>query len=514
MKSSAKRLASLALTLAMLLTCVASIAGASSQTITFPLPETYTVKAFAFSENAKPLNETPFFTLMEEKTNIHWDLTLVSDVEINEKRGLSFNSGDYYDVYIRSGITAIEAAKYAKQGIIIPLNDLIDQYMPNLKRVLDERDLWNDIKAADGNIYSLPQIHGAGLASPHAFINQKWLDAVGKKEPTTPEEFLDVLRAFKTGDPNGNGQQDEIPMYLPNAISYYMPYFGIAMDWNTMSSYDMEAKTMKYIPTSNEYKEFLRFFATCYKEGLLNQDTYTTSWDNLGAIGTTTDTLGAFITWGAYTVVGKEKDEDWPTMLPLAGNTIPINSGIFYGGLSITDKCERPELICAWADWLYSEEGGRFATMGIEGETYKLGADGKSYEWILSEKYGMDTVTVQNAMGFFGWYPIPYAASQLSSYKPDAEEQYLTIQRNKLLAYGAKPFPVLSWTDDELKEKTDLVTAINTSVFEYEALVVTGQQDLDATWDSHVAAIEAMGLERLKAIDKAAFDRWLADRPQ
>ena len=30
--------------------------------------------------------------------------------------------------------------------------------------------------------------------------------------PTTTEEFYEVLKAFKTQDPNGNGKADEIPL--------------------------------------------------------------------------------------------------------------------------------------------------------------------------------------------------------------------------------------------------------------------------------------------------------------
>ena len=229
----------------------------------FPLAETYTVDAFAFSNTGNELDKTLTMQVMEERTNIHFNLTLVSEAEREEKLNLSFNSGDYYDVYIKSGISAVDAFKYGSQGIIIPLNDLIDQYMPNLKALLDEQDVWNEITSADGNIYALPQLDGPGMAAPSTFINQKWLDAVGKDMPTTPEAYLDVLRAFVHDDPNGNGEQDEYGIYCPSgAVEYTLPVFGVAMDYNTYSSYDGE--NMTYIPTSEVYKEFLAFWAQAY----------------------------------------------------------------------------------------------------------------------------------------------------------------------------------------------------------------------------------------------------------
>ena len=132
----------------------------------FPLAETYNVSAFAFGNTGEELDKTLTMQVMEERTNIHWDISTASQAELSEKRGLSFNSGEYYDVDIKSGISATEAFQYGSQGILIPLNDLIDQYMPNLKALLDEQDLWNQITSADGNIYALPQLNGQELAAP------------------------------------------------------------------------------------------------------------------------------------------------------------------------------------------------------------------------------------------------------------------------------------------------------------------------------------------------------------
>ena len=72
----------------------------------FPLAETYNVSAFAFGNTGEELDKTLTMQVMEERTNIHWDISTASQAELSEKRGLSFNSGEYYDVYIKSGISA------------------------------------------------------------------------------------------------------------------------------------------------------------------------------------------------------------------------------------------------------------------------------------------------------------------------------------------------------------------------------------------------------------------------
>ena len=43
---------------------------------------------------------------------------------------------------------------YGKQGVLIPLNGLIDQYAPNLKAMMDKKPYLKEaMTAPDGNIY-------------------------------------------------------------------------------------------------------------------------------------------------------------------------------------------------------------------------------------------------------------------------------------------------------------------------------------------------------------------------
>lgn len=483
-----------------------------SETITFPLAEPYTVNAFAYSTPGSELDKSLFMKEMETLTNVKWDLTLASEAEIVEKLGLSFNSGDYYDVYIKSGITMNDANKFAEQDIIIPLNDLINNYMPNLKKVLDERDLWKSITSGDGNIYALPQINDPGGAAPSVFINEAWLKAVDKPFPTTVDEYFDVLRAFRDNDPNGNGEKDEFPLYLPmGGVDILMPYFGIAMDWNTMSMYDIENSKITHVPTSDEFKNFLNIMHTMYEEKLINPDTFTASWDELNALGATKDVLGGFPSWGAYLHVGTEKDENYPMLMPLMGKTFPMSNGLFYGGLVITDECEKPEVIAAWADYLYTEEGGRLAWMGVEGETYTID-ENLTYHWNLDGTYGTDAASIRDKQGLFGNKPVPVKAPLLfNEGQADLEELFLYKQRVRIRDFGTDEFPALSWTEDEIKEKSTLLASINPYFQQYEAQVIVGELDLESSWDEYLKTMDNMGLARLKEIDKVAFERWLAE---
>jgi len=102
---------------------------------------------------------------------------------------------------------------YALQGAFLPLNDLIDQYGPNIKKFLDENEeVKKALTAPDGNIYMLNYIPDGDAARAY-FIRTDWLKKLNLEMPTNFEELEKVLYAFKNDDPNGNGIKDEIPYF-------------------------------------------------------------------------------------------------------------------------------------------------------------------------------------------------------------------------------------------------------------------------------------------------------------
>ena len=54
------------------------------------------------------------------------------------------------------------------------------------------------------------------------YINNNWLTKLGLPIPKTVDELQTTLKAFKTQDPNGNGQADEIPALGKEAVAYVL----------------------------------------------------------------------------------------------------------------------------------------------------------------------------------------------------------------------------------------------------------------------------------------------------
>ena len=88
----------------------------------------------------------------------------------------------------------------------------------------------------------------------------------------------------------------------------------------------------------------------------------------------------------------------------------------------------------------------------------------------------------------------------------DPDEVYLNQQRLKLIEHGQVPWPKLTYTDDQQKEMSTIGADINPYVDEYMAFVVTGELNLEDSWDEYIGKLNEMGLERLEAIYKEAYD--------
>ena len=108
--------------------------------------------------------------------------------------------------------------QYGEDGYFLDLTDYIDEYAPNYKAAIKKLDdnTRNYIQEKgkhleNGAYYGMPRVNDCETTDQlqsMMHINKTWLDKLGLETPTTIDELRTVLQAFKTQDPNGNGQPD------------------------------------------------------------------------------------------------------------------------------------------------------------------------------------------------------------------------------------------------------------------------------------------------------------------
>ncbi|KIL41387.1 hypothetical protein SD70_06960 [Gordoniibacillus kamchatkensis] len=124
----------------------------------------------------------------------------------DDKVNLVLSSGQDYDMISMNNRNLL--AMYAKNQAIQPLNQLIDQYGPNLKKAFS-KEQW-DMVSSGGNIYAIPTFNYEAVTDG-IVIRKDWLDKLNLPLPTTPNELYTALKAFKDKDPGGVGKDKVIP---------------------------------------------------------------------------------------------------------------------------------------------------------------------------------------------------------------------------------------------------------------------------------------------------------------
>ncbi|RAU91149.1 extracellular solute-binding protein [Paenibacillus sp. YN15] len=316
----------------------------------------------------------PMFKHLADKTNTDLNITFLPHGEYATNLQLKFAAGDIPDLYHSPGLTD---DPLVANGQALVLDDLIEKYGPNLKKVITE-DAWESAKI-DGKIIAIPR-PAVPANYRLLYIRKDWLDKLGLQVPGTSDELLNVLRAFRDGDPNGNGVKDEIPFSMREKLSWADNIFGM---WG-LNLYAHVLHNKELIPAEAhpDMQKALAYMHQLYQEKLLDQDFLTNTaatWNQK----ITSDLVGV---WNHNTDLLGKWNNDLKTALPdkkpeVIAIPTPVGSG--YDGpvgrlkmptskyLVIPSKASNPEAIIRMLDWLATEEGDLYVNLGVEGITYK-----------------------------------------------------------------------------------------------------------------------------------------------
>jgi len=482
----------------------------------FPIVnEPITLSIMAPDTGMQNWKDMPVLQEMEKLTGIKLEYRNAPMDSFDTKKNLVFASGDYPDMFYAAQITPAEEVTYGAQGVLLPLEDLIDNYAPNIKKVLDENpDVRKSITTPDGHIYSLPRIDlSAVWYRGPMWYNGEFLKALGVENiPETTEELYAYLKRVKEEDPNGNGQADEIPfasVKLDDVRMFMLGWWGI---YNEVI-YSDKAGKVHYTPMEEGYKGYLTFLNRLWNDGLLDKETFSQTDEQKKAKGKNNQ-LAIFSDYLPYFTLGGDPNPEDEMMKPLKSEIVdsPVygkHPGLSRGAFAISSSNKHPEATIRWIDYLYSYEGATLFDLGPEGMLWEYtdkanrtkkfldvpgGGDREEYRATLTPNYGIVTPGVVN--------------NDVSKGLKNEYDQWIIEQNEeKLVPVSKVPYPIVYLTEQEQEEASKLRSDLDTYVKQMEAKFVTGQESLD-NWDKYVEQLKKMGAERIAEIYQAAYDRW------
>lgn len=484
-------------------------------------------------------NKNPFTTWFEQRTGVHIEWQTVTAEDTITKVNAMIAANELPDIFMSVGFSPAQEQLYGSQGLFMPLNDYIDDYGAELQRVLKEYpDTKSLITSTDKNLYSLPNLNDCFHCSAGAdrtWIFKPWLDKLGLKMPQTLDEFEQVLLAFKSRDPNGDGKGgDEVP---------FMGYSWEGMDTYFMGAFMYNPGTPwlvlqdgKVDVTFNkpQWREGLKYMNKLSQQGLLPKVSFTQDENALKRLGNKAGapvlgSVRAFYQGSFVNVDDKGPNARWrsyETVPQLAGpDGTRVAAWNYYGAVTtgtfvITKACKHPEIAFMWADAQYELEAVLRSTSGVLGQDWnwaKKGEDGLSGKqaiWTSTSDYGSSKLDGKtwNQKGV-QYRSSDFRMSQTVDQKnPPFEKPLHEYTARDYFAYKQDKglqLPPLSLSEDQAAQAGDLATTINNHVSQMVAKFSLGDVDVhdDKQWDNYLSTLDKMGLKNYLAIQQSAYEK-------
>jgi len=499
------------------------------------------------------LNTNSFTKLLEEKFDVDIDFqtTGYDSGAATEARQVSLAGGELPEAYMlvpwASQFTQAELQRYGDQGVILPLNDLIDEYAPNIADALAAEPGFETLATApDGNIWGLPQWNDCYHCSyPYKFwINTDWLEALGLEMPTTTDEFFDVMTAFKTGDPNGNGVADEIPITGSaqwSIVPFIMNAF-ISNSFNTGAgannqpiSLGLDGDTVQMQTMQDGWREGLKFLNKMWAAGLIDPASFSQGGDTMQATGNSAQAVlvGGFtaIHPGIGVSIGQEdgRDNQYDPLPPLDGAAGPITTyqlpsapGATFVITKAADETEQ-RVIMEMMDYIFSPEGHLRGQQGEENIGWRAAEEGDiALDPELEPSFFDLPLDEENEADYNGnWGPMAqvfdtteWRNSQVQPMDIYTQEGFERRLFEATELYDGKesdamfPYWNLWIPAEEASDLSTLTTNIESNVATATAEFITGVRDpnSDADWDAYLQGLDGLGVDRYVEIWQTAYD--------
>lgn len=481
-------------------------------------PVTLTVLTTRWGNMGDSFTKNEFLKELEAKSNVKIEWQVQSLNDWSEQKGIMLAGGELPDIIIGNQ-TFNDADIMNNPDLFISLNDLIENNMPNYSAALKEMPALKKVTTfPDGKMYSLGKnLPLRPIACNQPIINKTWLDNLNLEVPTTLDELYTVLKAFKEQDANGNGDpNDEIPISGANGISVdLLNPFGIAdiSGYKIMMNKD---KSLNYYPTSQAYKEGIKWLNKLYKEGIIDQEAFTQDDSMLSAKRQDPNVakVGFEYAWTPDSNFGKWSSE-YEVIPPIKGYDGKQYTGGDVNGVSsimrnevlITKYCKNPEVAARWLDEFYVGEASIQNFWGGIGTVITKHDDGTYTLNDPPEGTSADAWYWDSSLRDFG--PKYVSKDFESKIKlSDKSGDGLKAALSKIAEDTVVPsYPNVMFTNEENEERPTLTTDIDKYVDSTRAKWIT-QGGIDDEWDDYVNQLNKMGLEKLMKIYQDAYDRY------
>lgn len=461
-----------------------------------------------FKEGTRPINEKTDAVREFVKNEIGVDMEVIQVAENAEQQlALMISGGEIPDLTLVSYKTYLD---YVEQGAFSDISSYISDYSDLYEYA---SAAWEDV-TVDSGIYGVPSMLEVPTNEVTG-IRKDWLDKLKLKEPTTLDEWTEVMRAFTFEDPDGNGVDDTHGWCGKDfdCLGPVMGAFGTACDQYYFLNDD---DTVTTTAISDNYRNALTYLHGLWEEGIMDPEFFTVNQDQAvqkwcrGEFGMFT--IGWSGISNAYLRNGfgdTQPDADVDIIFPPTGAK-GDQGGLYFAPISgvvgISHELDEAGIKAALKLLNYICVGKGFYTVmyGVEGVDFETDDSGLiNWYWGLNDnkdRNGVETTDMQV-------YKILYN-DPLQRYT----DTFNTTVGGKLRVLGSevqlatpstKNIFAYTLTDEYLEYNTELEKYYQESAIRF----IMGEWDIETKWDSYVSDYLNMGGETVRQSMLEAYNK-------
>ncbi len=485
-------------------------------------------------------DEALWFQELEKRTNVDIDLQgPPAGEDYNSAASLMLASGTLTDLFSYNFAQYDGGlAEAIEDGVVVNVsaNEAYKALVPNWFNTLEENEnVRRAVTLEDGTSalfchVDLDLRRGAywGLG-----IRQDWLDKLGLEKPTSIDEMYDVLVAFRDGDPNGNGEKDEIPFTDYNLIggtwffglSDVISAFGILYQENQIDPTNGNVAYWINVNNGENFKQCVTTLNKWYSEKLLDVEFANQEGSAVDA-KMTGDISGVTHIWPSnfniYNTALRANNPDasleglpalkGPDGIAYSPNSALVRPAASTEGTVVTSEAEADgsiEACLKLINYMYSEEGTDLINWGVEGVSYDINADGtRSWADALTTdpNYTVNDMVHLYAQPTFGGWPKFMSYEAWGAIELNTPE---SVEAHKLWAEADTSIllPGLVLSAEESSDYARIMNDVKTAIVENFIKFIIGTRPLDEV-DDLVQQCKDLGIETAMGYYQDAYDRY------
>jgi putative aldouronate transport system substrate-binding protein len=488
-------------------------------------PEPVDVELWAqatVTEAGAPPDDWVAYDIIRDELNINLTYVIIptgADGEAKVNAAAAANElPDLFQVVSANNDSRGALLRLVELGLVAPVEDLMP-LMPERVKTHYNDPLLIGLVTFDGHQYGFPE--PPPLPKREGLVIRKdWLDKLGLEVPTTPDELLEVAKAFTEQDPDGNGQNDTYGIGgfinqqgLGNRFDFITGAWGLPGVWNFADpeNFGLNVRSEKYPEALGYFKSVVDAKVIDPDWPTLTRDDFRARWKQ-GLFGIMWEDFAALTNKSNYEPFDTNfPDAEWIPIAAPEGPSGDAYYGVYTGRGNVFAVSQtavdagKGEAIARLLEWM-ATDGYYLLGFGEEGKNFIIDENGNISTEGLPETEAYTAPERQ---------PFTQLRNQLIFYNTEQEINARYPTYETLNGRTMEPMKFLEffqsqpWVDGRgVQVILPPANAADFDRFYNEGLLqfVLGQKELnEETWAEYLAGLDALGAADYEAAAKQAL---------